>query len=73
MIILWMNQDFKKMSRGMLAGDKQDEEFLEYWLSRPIEERLDEIERLRKIQHGADYATTSRLSRSDLRIERRKG
>lgn len=75
-MVLAMKRELKMqkvMSRGAMLADTQDLDFLEYWLSRPIVERLDEIERLRQIQHGADYATTHLLSRSDLRIQCRRG
>jgi hypothetical protein len=61
------------MRRGRIEDDPHDRESLRYWLSRPMAERIAEIERLRQIMHGKDYATTLRLSRSDLRIERRRG
>lgn len=35
---------------------------LEYWLSRPIEERLQALERLRRISYG-DTVATERLQR----------
>jgi hypothetical protein len=61
------------MRRGRMEDDRQDREFLAYWRSRPIEERLVEMERLRQIMHGSDYATALRLSRTDLRLQRRRG
>ena len=60
------------MRRGRMEDDHQDLEFYQYWRSRPMGERLAEIERLRMIMHGKDYGTAERLSRSDLRIERRR-
>lgn len=56
-----------------LADDRQDVDLIAYWLSRPPHERLAEVERLRRLYHGEDYATASRLRRSDLRLERRAG
>lgn len=61
------------MRRGRIEDDRQDLEFYQYWRSRPIGERLSEIERLRQIMHGKDYGTSARLSRPDLRIQRRRG
>ena len=58
------------LRKGRL-NDDQDREFLEYWLSRPMEERIAHVEELRRWYHGEDYETTQGLSRADLRIERR--
>lgn len=50
-----------------------DQDYLDalYWLSRPVEERLAEVERLRRMEHGEDYEITQRLDRSALVLERR--
>ena len=58
------------MRRGSLSDD-QDAEYVRYYRSRPIHERVEAMERLREAYYGKDYAATCRLSRSDLRIQRR--
>ena len=47
--------------------------FWEYWLSRPMAERIAHVEELRRNYHGEDYETRERLPRSSLRIQHRRG
>ena len=61
------------MRRVPLSEEARDPEYVAYWRSKSVAERLAEVERLRQIMYGKDYGTTARLSRSDLRIERRRG
>jgi hypothetical protein len=61
------------MRRVKMEDADGDGETLAYWLTRPVAERIGEIERLRKLMHGENYGTAARLSRSDLRIQRRRG
>jgi hypothetical protein len=56
---------------GKLTDD-QDWEYMQYFLSRPVEERVSAMEELRKAMHGENYATECRLSRSSLRAQFRK-
>lgn len=58
------------MTKGRIT-DGPDLDFLTYWLSRPMAERIAHVEELRRDYHVKDYDTRCRLSRSDLRIERR--
>lgn len=51
--------------------DDHDLEYMNYFLSRPMEERFAAVEKLREAMHGEDYATKLRLSRSTIRIQRR--
>ena len=60
------------MTQGRIEDD-QDADFLEYWLSRPMAERIAHVEELRRDHHGDDYETRDRLPRSALRMQRRPG
>jgi hypothetical protein len=49
----------------------EDRERMEYWLSRPPEERLAEVERLRIEHWGEEYASQPRLPRP-IEVTKRK-
>jgi len=61
-----------RIVRSLPREHDADLEMIRYYLSRPIEERLAAVEQLRQMYHGKDYATTARLSRSAIRIQRRR-
>jgi len=44
-------------SRDDLDDIRLDRKTLEYWLSRPVEERLRELERLRRVEYGEEAVT----------------
>lgn len=56
--------------RGSIHDD-HDWEYMQYFLSRPMEERFDAMEVLRIAMHGEDYETKLRLPRTALTIKRR--
>jgi HAMP domain-containing protein len=60
----WDQLDELRMDRTKLsvAGLTDPDDALEYWLTRPIEERLQALERLRRISHG-DAIASARLQR----------
>ena len=62
----------RTLRRGRIEEERQDPEFFRYWRARSVSERFAEIERLRQAMHGNDYATARRLSRPDLRLQRRR-
>jgi hypothetical protein len=45
-----------------VARFKNPAEALAYWLSRPVEERLREVERLRRVEYGEE-AVTGRIQK----------
>jgi hypothetical protein len=55
-----------------VASFGDDSADLDYWLSRPPEERIAAVEMLRRMYHG-DYAATPRLQRVFRVVERGKG
>ena len=66
-----MNNEFTPSEPAMPPENCTDLERMQYWLTRTPGERLEEVERLRRLVHGDDYATRLRLNRSELRIQTR--
>lgn len=56
--------------RGSLHDD-HDWDMMQYFLSRPVEERFAAMEQLRIAMHGEDYETKLRLPRTALKVQRR--
>ncbi len=55
-----------------LNGYDQDREYFEYWLSRPVDERIAAVEQLRREFLGDDYEAEPGLPRSSWPVERRE-
>lgn len=60
------------MRKFRLGEVDEDLEMMEYWLSRPMEERISVMEELRSEFFGVTDASESRLSRPSLHIHKRQ-
>jgi hypothetical protein len=60
-------------SKRKLGEYDEELETIEYWLTRTPEERLEEVERLRREYWGEDYEAECRRSRAACFIKRKLG
>ena len=56
------NQVDRTITLSSFEQEEADNSYLEYWLSRPTEERIEEVDRLRR-----EFASLSNLNLDDLR------